>query len=102
VNREFKRRMKREQQQQERSMMRGGQRPPVPVQQRQRRQRLKIRQYLGEIRAELRRVIWPTRQEVFTYSVVVIFVVTVLTGIVFALDLGFAQAIVELFRPATR
>ena len=102
MNREFKRRMRREQQQQERSMMRGGQRPPVPVQQRQRRQRLKIRQYLGEIRAELRRVVWPTRQEVFTYSVVVIFVVTLLTGIIFVLDLGFAQAIVELFRPATR
>jgi preprotein translocase subunit SecE len=102
VNREFKRRMQREQQAQERATMRGGQRPPVPVQQRQRRQRIKVRQYLSEIRAELRRVVWPTRQEVFTYSVVVIFVVTLVTGIVFVLDLGFAQGIVTLFRPATR
>lgn len=101
MNREFKRRMRREQQAQERSMLRGGQRAPVPVQQRQRRQRLRIRQYFSEIRAELRRVIWPTRAEVFTYSVVVLFVVTLLTGIVFVLDLGFAQAIVELFRPAS-
>jgi preprotein translocase subunit SecE len=91
--------MKREQRAQERAQMRGGQRPPIPVQQ-QRRQRLKIRTYLGEIRSELRRVIWPTRTEVFTYSVVVIFVVTVITAVVFALDLGFAQGILELFRPA--
>ncbi len=98
MNREFKRRMRREQRQQERAQMRGGQRPPVPVQQ-QRRQRLKIRQYFSEIRGELRRVIWPTRTEVFTYSVVVVFVVTVLTAVVFALDLGFAQGIVELFTP---
>lgn len=89
--------MKREQRQQERAQMRGGPRAPVPVQ--QRRQRMKIRQYFGEIRSELRRVIWPTRNEVFTYSVVVVFVVSVLTAVVFALDLGFAQGIVELFRP---
>jgi preprotein translocase subunit SecE len=95
VNREFKRRMRREQQAHERATLRG-QRPPVPVQ--QRRERLKVRQYLGEIRSELRRVMWPTRSEVFTYSVVVVFVVSILTGVVFALDLGFAQAIVELFR----
>ena len=81
--------------------MRGGQRPPIPVQQ-QRRERLKIRTYLGEIRSELRRVIWPTRAEVFTYSVVVVFIVTLLTGVVFVLDLGFAQGIVELFRTPTQ
>jgi preprotein translocase SecE subunit len=90
--------MRREQRAQERAMLRGGQRPPVPVQ--QRRERLKIRQYFGEIRSELRRVIWPTRSEVVTYSIVVVFVVTILTGIVFALDYGFAQALLTLFRPA--
>ena len=81
--------------------MRGGQRPPIPVQQ-QRRERLKIRTYLSEIRSEMRRVIWPTRAEVFTYSVVVVFIVTLLTAVVFALDLGFAQGIVELFRTPTQ
>ena len=74
-----------------------GQRPPVPMQ--QRRERTGIRRYIGEIRTELKRVIWPTRSEVITYSIVVVFVVTILTGVVFALDLGFSQAIVELFRP---
>jgi preprotein translocase subunit SecE len=99
VNREFKRRMKREEKQQQRAQQRGGQRPPIPVQQ-QKRERVGLRQYIREIQAELKRVMWPTASEVFTYSVVVVFVVAILTGIVFVLDLGFAQAFLTLFRPA--
>ena len=100
MNREFKRRMRRDEKAQKRAMSRGQQRSPVPAGQPQaKRERVKLRQFVGEIRGELKRVIWPTRSEVITYSIVVIFVVTVLTGVVFALDLGFAQAIVALFRP---
>ena len=101
MNREFKRRMRRDQRAQERAMTRGQQRPPIPVQQ-QKRERTGIRQYFREIQAELKRVMWPTRNEVITYSIVVVCVVSVLTGLVFVLDLGFAQAILDLFRPATR
>jgi preprotein translocase subunit SecE len=97
VNREFKRRMKRDQRAAERAQSRGTQRPPVPVQ--QKRERVGFRQYLREIQAELKRVQWPTASEVVTYSTVVVFVVALLTGVVFFLDLGFAQAIVKLFRP---
>ncbi len=97
MNREFKRRMKREERLQQRAMARGGPRPPMPVQ--QKRERVGFRQYLREIQAELRRVNWPTRAEVVTYSIVVVFVVAVLTGLVFATDFGFAQAIITLFRP---
>jgi preprotein translocase subunit SecE len=100
VNREFKRRMRRDQRAQERAQARGAPRAPVPVQ--QKRERVGLRQYLREIQAELKRVMWPTRAEVITYSIVVIFVVSLLTGVVFLLDLGFAQAIVELFRPQAR
>jgi len=100
VNREFKRRMRRDQRAQERAVARGG-RPPVPVQQ-QKRERTGIRQYFREIQAELKRVMWPTRNEVITYSIVVVFVVSLLTGVVFVLDLGFAQAILDLFKPAAR
>jgi preprotein translocase SecE subunit len=99
VNREFKRRMRREQRAQERSVTR----PPVPMpQQRQRRERVRFRQYLREIQAELKRVMWPTPSEVITYSILVIIVVSVLTTVVFLLDLGFAKAIVALFNPAKR
>jgi preprotein translocase subunit SecE len=97
VNREFKRRMKKEERQQKRQMAKGGPRAPMPVQ--QKRERVGMRQYLREIQAELKRVMWPTASEVFTYSIIVILVVTVLTGVVFLLDLGFSQAIVSLFKP---
>jgi preprotein translocase subunit SecE len=97
VNREFKRRMKKDERQQKRAMARGGPRPPMPVQ--QKRERVGFRQYLREIQAELKRVMWPTPQEVMTYSIVVILVVAVLTTLVFLLDLGFSQVIVALFRP---
>jgi preprotein translocase subunit SecE len=100
VNREFKRRMRKEQRAQERQMARGGPRSPMPVQ--QRRERVGIRQYFREIQAELKRVMWPTSSEVITYSIVVVFVVTVLTMLVFVADLGFAQAIVSLFKPTGR
>jgi preprotein translocase SecE subunit len=99
LNREFKRRMKRDQRAQERAQMRGPGRPPIPVQ-RERRERVKFRQYVAEIRGELKRVIWPTRQEVITYSIVVVMVVSVLTMLVFVMDIGFARGVIELFKPA--
>jgi preprotein translocase subunit SecE len=87
--------MKREERSQQRAQGRG--RSPVPVQQGQRRERVGIRQYLRDIQTELRRVIWPTPQEVLTYSIVVVVVVSVLTGIVFGLDYVFFKAILKLF-----
>lgn len=98
MNREYKRRMKRERRAMDKAMAR--QRSPVPTQQ-QRRERTGARQYIRDIQSELRRVIWPTASEVFTYSVVVVFVVSILTGVVFLLDLGFFQAVIRLF-PARR
>ena len=98
MNREFKRRMKREERAQQRAQMRG--RAPIPVQgQQQRRERVGVRQYLREIQTELRRVIWPTPQEVITYSVVVVVVVSVLTAVVFGLDYVFFKGVLRLFTP---
>jgi preprotein translocase subunit SecE len=99
VNREFKRRMKRDEQAQQRAVARGQQRPPIPQQ--SKRERVGFRQYVREIGAELRRVNWPSSSEVITYSIVVVFVVTLLTLIVFGMDLGFSQGIVRLFKPQT-
>lgn len=61
------------------------------------RQRVGMRQFIRDIRAELRRVIWPSRGEVITYSIVVVFVVVVLTGVVFVMDLAFAEGVLKLF-----
>jgi len=87
--------MKRDERAQQRAQMRG--RAPIPVQQQQRRERVGIRQYLRDIQTELRRVIWPTANEVVTYSIVVVVVVSLLTGIVFGLDYFFFKAILKLF-----
>ena len=95
MNREIKRRMQREQKAAERTAR---PRPPVPPPG-QRRERVKFRQFIREIQGELRRVVWPSASEVVTYSVVVVVVVTLLTGVVFLLDLGFAESVVQLFRP---
>ena len=53
--------------------------------------------YIREIVSEMRKVIWPTRQEMITYTtVVVIFVVVVVTFVAF-LDIGFAKLVLWMF-----
>jgi preprotein translocase subunit SecE len=54
------------------------------------------RQFLKEVRQELRKVDWPTRQETIAYSIVVLVSVVVLTTYVFALDYGFSKAILKI------
>jgi preprotein translocase subunit SecE len=60
------------------------------------RKRVGARQFLKEVRQELNKVDWPTRKELGTYTVVVLATVIVLTAFVFALDLGFSKAIVNI------
>ena len=47
--------------------------------------------------AELRKVIWPTRKELVTYTTVVIVFVTIMVAIVWVLDFGFAKAVLWAF-----
>ncbi|BCJ52398.1 hypothetical protein Asp14428_38730 [Actinoplanes sp. NBRC 14428] len=53
--------------------------------------------FFREVVSELRKVIWPTRQELLTYTAVVIVFVTVMTAIVAVLDYGFGKAILASF-----
>jgi len=53
----------------------------------------RIGDFVREVIAELRKVIWPTRKELLTYTGGVIAFVTVVTAIVALLDYGFAKAI---------
>jgi preprotein translocase subunit SecE len=53
--------------------------------------------FFREVVAELRKVIWPTRKELLTYTAVVISFVTIMTTIVSLLDLGFARAVLWAF-----
>lgn len=54
--------------------------------------------FLREVRAELKKVAWPSRSEVFTYTVVVLVSVTFVTLLVFGLDFGFGKAVLTWFK----
>jgi preprotein translocase subunit SecE len=49
------------------------------------------RQYLREVREEMRKVAWPTRPEVKRYSIIVVITVVVYTALVGGLDYFFGQ-----------
>ena len=55
-------------------------------------------EYARQVRAELRKVAWPTRAEVINYSIVVLMALLLLTAIIFALDYVFAKAVIFLFK----
>ena len=53
--------------------------------------------FIREVVAELRKVIWPTRKELLTYTAVVVTFVAVMLAIVAGLDYGFAKAVLWVF-----
>jgi len=53
--------------------------------------------FYRQVVAELRKVIWPTRRELITYTSVVLVFVTVLTVIVAVLDNLFGRAMLHIF-----
>ncbi|MGH7372505.1 MAG: preprotein translocase subunit SecE [Candidatus Methylomirabilales bacterium] len=63
----------------------------------EKRKRTSPRQFLKEVRQELKKVNWPTRQELFAYTVVVLVSVTVLTSFVFGLDFLFSKLVLKVF-----
>lgn len=62
-----------------------------------RRERTSIAQFLREVRLELRRVNWPSRREVASYSLVVLVSVTLLTLFVALVDQAFGQLVLRVF-----
>ena len=63
----------------------------------QKKERTGARQFLKEVRQELKKVIWPTRQELTTYTIVVLVTVVALTTYVFVLDVMFSRLILNVF-----
>ena len=62
-----------------------------------RRDRTSIAQFFREVRLELRRVNWPSRREVISYSLVVLVAVTLLTLFVALLDQVIGQLVLQVF-----
>jgi preprotein translocase subunit SecE len=63
----------------------------------EKRKRTGARQFLKEVRQELKKVLWPTRQELVTYTIVVLVTVIVVTTYVFGLDVVFSRLVLNVF-----
>ena len=50
-----------------------------------------------QVMGELRKVIWPTRRELVSYTTVVLVFVTFMVALVALLDFGFVKAVGRLF-----
>jgi preprotein translocase subunit SecE len=96
VNRQMKRMMQR-QGQIDREGAPVRREPPVRTAPRPPEKRVRAREYLRQVRAELRKVAWPTRKEVIHYSSIVLVALLLLTGLIFALDFAFGKAVIWLF-----
>ena len=53
--------------------------------------------FLREVVAELRKVIWPTRRQLVTYTTVVLIFVSFMVALVAGLDIAFAKGVFWLF-----
>jgi preprotein translocase subunit SecE len=53
--------------------------------------------FYKQVVAELRKVIWPTRKELVTYTTVVVVFVLIITALVAVFDLAFGKAVLAVF-----
>ena len=93
MNRQMKRAQRRQGTAVDRARASAPARRPQPEQ----RKRTGIRQFLKEVRQELKKVLWPTRRELVTYTIVVLVTVVVLTTYVFGLDVVFSKFVLDVF-----
>ena len=68
-----------------------------PVRSSSSEQRTSPATFYRQVVAELRKVVWPSQQQLITYFVVVLVFVVVLTAIVSLLDLGFGKLVFAIF-----
>lgn len=55
--------------------------------------RTKPRQFFREVKAELRKVAWPSRRETLNLSLIVLVFLVVMTAIISVFDLGLSKAV---------
>ena len=53
--------------------------------------------FYRQVLAELRKVVWPTREQLVTYFIVVMVFVAVMMTLVSLLDLGLGKLVLEIF-----
>ncbi|MQA13961.1 MAG: preprotein translocase subunit SecE [Pseudonocardiaceae bacterium] len=57
----------------------------------------RLARFLREVVAELRKVIWPTRDQLVTYTAVVLVFVAFMITFVFLMDMGFGRVVLYVF-----
>ena len=77
-------------------------RPRAPEQRRPQqaapqKERTGPRQYLSEVRGEMRKVAWPTRREVINSTIIVLIAVTIMTTLIFGFDYASSKFVLFLF-----
>ncbi len=65
--------------------------------QRDAHKRTSLPTFYRQVVAELRKVVWPTQEQLITYFLVVMVFVLVMIGIVSLLDLGFGKLVFWVF-----
>ena len=63
---------------------------------RPKRERVGLRQFFSEVRTELKRVAWPSRQETVTFTVVTLITSVFVTLYAFGLDILFKRTVLQL------
>ena len=53
--------------------------------------------FVREVRSELRKVIWPTRRELITYTTVAVIFILVMVAIVTSIDTGLTDLVFKVF-----
>jgi preprotein translocase subunit SecE len=61
-------------------------------------QRTTARQFVKEVRGELRKVVWPTKSETINYSIVVLVTLVFFTTLIFGIDWVFSEFVLKLFQ----
>jgi len=61
------------------------------------RERTTPAQFVGEVRDELRKVVWPTRKELVTYTTSALIFILVMVAIVVTLDYTYTKLVLALF-----
>jgi len=93
VNRQYKRAMKRQEAQKKAVTRPVAKAPGAPT----KRERTKPSQFVREVIGELRKVAWPSRQEVIAYTIVVLVSVIVIAAMIYGMDRVFLRAVLELY-----
>ena len=61
------------------------------------REKIGPKEYLGEVKGELRKVAWPTKKEVVNSTIIVLIAVIVMTTLIFCFDWLAGKFVLNLF-----